>query len=150
MTRSFAGPDTQRPISKRTPSVTATGTRQPKDSVMNDTILHLIDCYVNYLRLSGYRHRVIANNRRQLDEFALWAESLNVIDTHGVTLRIIRGYHAHLGNATNAQGQCLNLMIQRERLTKLRRFLSWLHREGIINIDLSAGVPTATRRGKLA
>jgi hypothetical protein len=134
------------PFLKRFPSVTATGTRPAKESTMSETILSLIDRYINHLRRRGYRHRVIADNRRQLDEFALWAESLKVIDVEGINLSIINGYYTHLCNITNRQGQRLNLMLQRERLSKLRRFLSWLHREGIINIDLSAGVPTATRR----
>ena len=113
---------------------------------MPTTLQQLVTDHVHALRSAGHRHKRIADSRRQLDLFTTWAEIAGVTQLDQLSLDVIDAYHEHLLLLRNDNGYSLNLMVQRERLAKLRRWLSWLHTHGWLNIDLSAGVPTAKRQ----
>lgn len=114
---------------------------------MNQSIARLIDHYIRYLRQAGYCDRVIGCNRRQLGQFDAWAQTCQVRQIDEVTFDLIDRYREQLTSAAaDASGRRLNRMIQRESWTKLRRFLSWLHRKSLIDTDLSANLSRSARR----
>jgi hypothetical protein len=117
---------------------------------MNRTITHHAELYINYLRRSGYKHRAISDARRQLDYFDCWAASIGVTTIGQLTTFTGTLFHDHLEHEVDLMNhRAVGPRIKRERLTKLRRFASWLHRKGHLPIDLSPSVPIIDKRGNI-
>jgi site-specific recombinase XerD len=112
---------------------------------MHPTIAEFVNRYIVYVRDTGHRHEQIVNYRRQLDHFAAWAEARGIERLDQLGIESASWYFHELDVSVDVGPRVL-----RERLTKLRRFLSWLHSKGHLSIDLSPSVPVIDKRGHVS
>ena len=117
---------------------------------MNRNIDQFIHRYIEYLRSSGHRHRAVTDARKQLDYFDRWTASIGVTTIGQLTMFTGTLFHEHLERESDlVTGRVVGPRIMRERLTKLRRFASWLYGKGHLPIDLSSSVPILDKRGSV-
>jgi site-specific recombinase XerC len=112
---------------------------------MCKTIATFVNEYIMYLRDTGHRHQQIIAYRRQLDHFTAWAAARKIVHLDQLSIYLAAWYLHELDKSGDVGPRLL-----RERLTKLRRFLSWLHSKGHLSIDLSPSVPVIDKRGSVS
>ena len=118
---------------------------------MHSTLFELVGHYIDHLLRTGHRLEQVVSARRQLDYFLAWAENERLDSIYQFDADHPALYLSHLkGNRDLISFGPIGTKTQRERLTKLRRFLEWLHREGHIETDLARAVPKLDRRGNQA
>ena len=81
--------------------------------------------------------------RRDVADFAEWAERGSVESPEGVDRKLLRRYLAHLGTRRYARRSIAR------KASALRRYFGWLARTGALPVDPSAGLSAPSGEGRL-
>ena len=81
--------------------------------------------------------------RRDVADFAAWAERGSVTSPADVDRRLLRRYLAHLGTRRYARRSIAR------KASALRRYFGWLARTGVLAVDPSVGLSAPSGEGRL-
>lgn len=115
---------------------------------MSQSIATHANGYVESLRSAGHPAQRTATNRRQLNYFILWASVHGILLVNELSEDVAERYYDHLLHENDlVDDRPVGPRVRRERLSKLRRLLTYLHAAGITTADLSSSVPIVDQHG---
>jgi len=95
-----------------------------------------VDAYANAYRLSleskAYAAQSIAYRVASLKHFITWCEARGIVRIEGITRPVLQRYQRHLAQVTGRGGRPLSIATQRNRLTAVRTWFTFLMRENMI------------------
>lgn len=86
--------------------------------------------YLADLQLRNYSRHTIRGARVHLRLFLVWCEERGLTAPADVTLSVLRRYQSHLFHHRKVDGHRLSFIAQWDRLGGVRRFFSWMERQG--------------------
>ena len=84
--------------------------------------------FVEWMRVTHYAEATLEVSGRLLEYFIRWCEERDVARPTEVTRQLLERYKRHLFYYRKSDGEPLSIASQKDRLSVLRRFFSWLVR----------------------
>jgi integrase/recombinase XerD len=103
----------------------------------------LAEKYLRYLTVLGYSPQTIESHQWRLKPLLEYLKSLGIEDPKGITPALVHGYQTYLFEQLNAQGRQNNVTYRNNQLIVSKKFLTFLHQEGVIPTDPGEGVDYA-------
>jgi integrase/recombinase XerD len=117
-------------------------------SVEPGTLGAFVLAFLSDLQLRNYSHHTVRHTMVRLRLFLVWCEERGIRALEEVTPELLRRYHAHLFHHRKQDGHRLSFVAQYDRLAEVRRFFSWLERQGHVTKNPAARLelPRVQRR----
>jgi integrase/recombinase XerD len=104
--------------------------------------------HLQWLAIRNYSKRSIEGRADGLQRFFLWCAERDLTRAAQITRPILESYQRHLWQYRTRQNKPLGISTQRDRLSALRHFFSWLVRQNVIpgNPASEIEMPRAEKR----
>ena len=93
------------------------------------------DRYLRYMQVRGYSPETIEGHKTYLRSFLAYLESVSITDPQAITPTIIRNYQTYLFEKVNQNGKQNTVSSRNNNLKAAKRFIRYMHSEGVWEED---------------
>lgn len=109
----------------------------------------VLDAYLEYWRLMGFREAGVLIRQKALRRFVEWADARDLRSAAELTLPLLERYQRDLFLYRKADGMPLSMNSQQLLLVPLKGFFNWLARSGRIRSDPAAALVLPRKPARL-
>ena len=100
-----------------------------------ETMASLCDEWLRWLEERNRTAGALKNRRQTLAEFFRWAQERDLVHPNKVTKPILESYQRYLWRRKTKQGKPLSVGTQKQRLTAIQSYFSWLCRQNYLEAN---------------
>ncbi len=98
----------------------------------------LVPRYLRHLKVLNRTAATLEAERERLRRFVRFLEGMGIEEPEGIGKDVLRAYAEELSVCLSWKGEPLRVSTQRNLLVAARSFLTWLYRQDLVAVDLSA------------